>query len=274
MYSPPSIYNSQPEISIKIDKDIEADYLLIEGSDDSNAILYWSYGDGTLLDATRYAGGYLFNFSDRLGTTEIHGGNYSDVMIGGANTDLLYGGSGNDILRGGAGNDVLEGGAGADTLNGGSGIDTASYERASAGVSVDLLFGLNGGGDAAGDVFDSIENINGSAFDDNLRGDDGANTLRGKGGADNLYGEGGNDRLVVSDGVLDVVGGGGTDSVFVVGGGTLYADPARFVGIEKVYVREGTNLDMSDMYGGMQISSNSKIGAGVTIIGTHDADRI
>ncbi|MCC0809289.1 hypothetical protein FPV16_24345 [Methylobacterium sp. W2] len=31
---------------------------------------------------------------------------------------------------------------------------------------------------------------------------------------------------------------------------------------------------MSDMYGGMQISSNSKIGAGVTIIGTHDADRI
>jgi Ca2+-binding RTX toxin-like protein len=58
-------------------------------------------------------------------------------------------------------------------------------------VTVDLANADAGGGDATGDVFRSIENIEGSFHDDVLRGDGGDNTIRGGEGADEINGRGG-----------------------------------------------------------------------------------
>ncbi|MEO5374344.1 MAG: cadherin-like domain-containing protein, partial [Alphaproteobacteria bacterium] len=105
-------------------------------------------------------------------------------LSGGANADSLSGDGGGNILSGGDGDDVLEGRGGADALDGGAGRDTASYARSSAGVTVSLATGTASGGDAAGDTFQGIENLSGSAYADTLSGDGGANVLDGGAGTD------------------------------------------------------------------------------------------
>ena len=65
------------------------------------------------------------------------------------------------------------------------------------------------------DTLISIENANGTAFNDTLAGDASANILRGLGGADRLYGGGGNDRLDGGAGIDLIVGGAGSDTFYV-----------------------------------------------------------
>ncbi|TCS49914.1 hemolysin type calcium-binding protein [Primorskyibacter sedentarius] len=149
-----------------------------------------------------------------LGDDEVAGGAGNDDLDGGDGNDLLIGGTGNDVLRGAAGVDTLLGGdgvdtliggSGADSLNGGAGIDTASYFNANSGVRVALQDSSLNTGDAAGDTIVGIENIAGSAQNDDLRGDKFANKLTGNDGADTLYGGSGGDTLF---------GGNGSDRLF------------------------------------------------------------
>lgn len=121
-------------------------------------------------------------------------------------------GSTEDSLYGGRGNDVMSGGGGADHLDGGPGRDWATYLSAGSSVSAKLSTG-GSLGDAAGDIFVSVENIQGSEFDDTLVGNDSANELRGMRGNDSLSGSSGNDTLVGGEGRDTLVGGGGNDSL-------------------------------------------------------------
>ncbi|MCH8863209.1 MAG: M10 family metallopeptidase C-terminal domain-containing protein, partial [Proteobacteria bacterium] len=123
-----------------------------------------------------------------------------------------------DVLVGGGGDDVLIGLEGADILDGGAGSDTASYAGSAAGVRVDLLLGTASGGDAAGDVLTSIENLAGSDFGDVLLGNGGDNILTGGGGNDTLWARGGNDTLVGGDG-NDLLAGLAGDDVLIGGAG-------------------------------------------------------
>ncbi|MBY9051523.1 calcium-binding protein, partial [Pseudomonas fluorescens] len=82
-------------------------------------------------------------------------------------------GAGNDsdnIITGGASNDILKGGGGADQFFGGAGMDTASYDDSTVGVTLDLKTGINSG-IAAGDVYNSIEAIAGSKYNDTFFAD-------------------------------------------------------------------------------------------------------
>jgi Ca2+-binding RTX toxin-like protein len=151
-------------------------------------------------------------------TGSVHG----DTLVGNDGINVLNGGSGDDILKGGGGadtlnggndNDILKGGGGADTLNGGSGNDTASYTESSTGVFVDLGSGTTANGDAQGDVLNSIENLTGSAHNDNLWGNNGANVLRGMDGNDTLKGFGGADTLWGGEGNDSLYGGDGADTL-------------------------------------------------------------
>jgi Ca2+-binding RTX toxin-like protein len=146
-------------------------------------------------------------FGDTLkgddGANVLDGGDGNDVLSGAGGDDLLLGGAGNDSLRGGLGDDTLEGGAGNDTLGGdagadmligGDGVDAASYAGAASGVVASLALG-GSEGDAAGDSYDGIEILIGSAFNDVLEGGDDADTLIGGAGDDVLRGGFGADRL-------------------------------------------------------------------------------
>lgn len=143
---------------------------------------------------------------------QILGAAGADALNGGLGNDRLFGNGGSDTLQGGAGSDVLNGGAGGDRLEGGAGSDWASYLFAGARVAVGLAgTGVVQAGEAVGDSFVSVENLQGSRFGDLLVGDAGANRICGMGGADELRSGAGADLLS---------GGQGADTfVFLVGDG-------------------------------------------------------
>ncbi|MBW4472577.1 MAG: hypothetical protein KME45_19725 [Stenomitos rutilans HA7619-LM2] len=165
----------------------------------------------------------LRNFRDVVGSQ----GN--DTIVGDAQDNILFGGSGNDRIEARSGNDLmfgndgadtllgedgddkLVGGAGADSLNGGNGIDTASYFTALSGVTANLTIARGTSGDANGDVFTQIENLEGSEFNDRLTGDAQANYLWGLSGDDFLDGREGNDTLNGGTGNDRLSGGDGND---------------------------------------------------------------
>ena len=136
-----------------------------------------------------------------------------DIIFGLGGADRLLGLGGNDQLFGGNGDDILLGGAGADLLNGGNGIDRSQYTDAAAGVLADLQDPSVNNGFAAGDTYVSIENLYGSRFDDNLRGNPANNILWGDNGNDRLYGRGGNDNLLGMNGNDILYGQGGNDTL-------------------------------------------------------------
>ena len=136
----------------------------------------------------------------------------ANTYTGTAGDDTLTGSPGADILDGLGGNDILIGGAGADTLIGGSGTDTASYANAPAAVIANLTTPASNTGHAAGDTYNGVENLTGSAFNDTLTGDANANTLDGGAGNDTLDGNDGNDILIGGAGGDTLNGGNGTDT--------------------------------------------------------------
>jgi Ca2+-binding RTX toxin-like protein len=126
-----------------------------------------------------------------LGLGTANGGAGADTLIsienatGGMVDDVLVGSAGVNTLDGGAGNDTLIGGLGDDTLNGGSGLDTASYAASTGGVKVNLTTGVVTGGDGA-DTLISIENVTGSALNDQFTDSSGNNVIHGGAGNDTI----------------------------------------------------------------------------------------
>lgn len=236
-----------------------------------------SQGGTYFVDANRDDGGFpgypitgteysvSADMSDNTAAVYLGGGDFGDILRSGSDADTL---------KGGRGNDVLEGGAGGDTIDGGLGIDTASYEHATARVYASLEAQMGYEGDASGDQLYGIENLIGSAFDDSLVGDDGNNSLRGNGGEDDIAGRGGDDRLIVSATPNYIDGGEGKDALIVLGGGTVGLIETRFTGIETVYVRNDTHLDMTNVLAGTKIVSQSTSGHAVEIDGTSGTDTI
>lgn len=148
-----------------------------------------------------------------LSIESLRGSIYADTLTGDANGNKLVGLAGNDTLIGNDGPDTLFGGAGADMLIGGNNSDTASYEVASAGVTVYLLTSANNTGEAAGDIYSAVENLRGSPFADWLVAGSGPNTIDGLAGDDTLDGgAGGNDRLIGGLGADRLIGGTGADA--------------------------------------------------------------
>lgn len=130
---------------------------------------------------------------------QIEGSEHADHITGNNDADdVIDGLAGDDIINGGAGDDFLLGGAGADTIDGGAGNDATSYLESLAAVHIDLDTGevfSGGGSDADGDELYNIENVQGTQYGDELRGNDADNFLHGAGGNDVLEGRGGADTL-------------------------------------------------------------------------------
>ena len=133
---------------------------------------------------------------------DAQGDSFSDIenLRGSALDDNLTGDAGDNTLDGGDGDDMLIGGAGADTIIGGLGTDKVDFSDSNDGVNVDLVTGTGSGGDADGDSYSGLENIDGSRQDDSLRGGAGINILDGGLGDDVLEGGAGGDHLHGGDG--------------------------------------------------------------------------
>ena len=179
-------------------------------------VLQGGAGDDRL---TGGAGSDTADYSTAAGAVTVRVGETAAQNTRGAGTDTLvsmenlWGSAFDDVLIGDQNDNILRGGAGDDRLSGGGGRDTASYDDATAGVTVSLAIAGPQDTGAGQDTLISIENLIGSAFDDILYGNAGANRLTGGAGNDTLYGGDGDDRLVDIAGVNTIDGGAGYDTI-------------------------------------------------------------
>ena len=143
----------------------------------------------------------------------LFGDSASNGLFGRNGDDRIFGGAGADTLNGGDGNDTLTGGAGADSLIGGLGRDLVDYSDSTAGLRADLYTPGTNTGIAAGDSYNSVEDLVGSNYSDVLNGDLGANLILGGSGNDTINGRAGNDTI---DGGLgqDVLAGSTGQDMF------------------------------------------------------------
>ena len=135
------------------------------------------------------------------------------IVQGNDQNNTLYGAATDDILTGNGGDDILVGGAGADQLYGGPGFDTGSYRSALSGLVVDLGDPAKNTGDAVGDIYASIEVIEGSGFADTIRGTGADDVLDGSSGNDFLDGRAADDSLMGGGGADTLRGGLGADQL-------------------------------------------------------------
>ncbi len=196
-------------------------------------------GDG---NDTLVGNGEANHLQGMRGNDMLDGKAGDDILEGGSGHDGLYGRDGSDTLIGGDGDDVLTGGLGNDVLMGGAGRDRASYVDAQRGVAVSLYSAVHVTVMGT-DVFDSIEDLEGSRFNDSLTGNaldnrllggDGDDLLRGGAGADGLYGGSGADNLDGGDDNDTLRGGAGADIMSGGGGIDLasYSDSTAAVIID------------------------------------------
>jgi Ca2+-binding RTX toxin-like protein len=146
-------------------------------------------------------GGITATISNGSGTINDGQGGTDTVT----NIEGISGTQANDTLTGGSGTQWLRGNGGSDTLNGGADDDWVSYAFDPSGVNVDLTTGLatdgfNGAGGLLGlggtDTLISIENVEGSNYNDVITGNGFANVLAGGAGDDTLNGGLGADTMI------------------------------------------------------------------------------
>ncbi|MEM8837421.1 MAG: DUF5801 repeats-in-toxin domain-containing protein [Pseudomonadota bacterium] len=142
----------------------------------------------------------------------VNGNGGADTITGTGGTDIISGGFGNDDLFGGGGADTLDGGIGDDNLFGGGGNDTASFASESNAVGVNLADGTATG--QGSDTLTSIENVIGSAGNDDIIGNDQANRIEGGGGDDDIFAGGGSDEIFGGADNDELFGGADNDTLF------------------------------------------------------------
>ncbi len=162
----------------------------------------------------------------RVGNDTISARSGNDTLYGGAGKDTLTGGFGDDVMFGGSGMDnfVLSDSDGNDTINGGAGVDWLRYNGTSA-VTVDLSDTTAQSTGYGVDTITNIENVQGTAGNDQITGNASNNQLEGHAGTDTLNGQDGKDKLIGGGGNDDLIGGSGKDNLIGGDGGdTLSGD--------------------------------------------------
>lgn len=187
------------------------------------------YDGGTELDTVSYleaASGVTVDLEAGRGIRGLaDGDSYTSIerVTGSSHADFFYGDGGTNGFRGLGGYDTFVGSAGGrERYDGGAGSDTVAYFLSPAGVSASLLRGYGTEGDAARDLYTSIENLGGTSFDDILTGNHSRNYLRGLAGDDLIFGNGGVDYITGGRGDDTIDGGAGSDYAVFDGNAAEY----------------------------------------------------
>lgn len=176
---------------------------------------------------------------------------------------------------------------GNDTFDGRGGSDTWNGAKAPSGVKVNLSLVENNAEDGFGfiDTVVNVENVNGSAYADEITGNNGNNRLWGNDSGDTLKGLGRNDFLYGGAGEDTLYGGGGRD--YLYGGAdrdTLYGEAGRdrFVfeteadaqgdWIKDLSVSEGDLVDFTALADGAFEYSTVDLGGGTFRVRVHFID--
>ena len=125
----------------------------------------------------------------------------------GADVEGLLGGAGSDQLSGNDENNWFDGGPGADQFIGGPGYDLVSYATRTIAVTADPdgSSGDDGESGESDTIGADIEDLDGGAGNDTLRGNGAENFLYGGSGADLLDGGPGEDALFGEDGADELI---------------------------------------------------------------------
>jgi Ca2+-binding RTX toxin-like protein len=153
------------------------------------------------------------NFNDHV-TISGTGGKWLVGLGDGSDTaDMTSAGGTGNVVVGGNGNDLFVSGPEHEHYTGNAGTDTVSYAPRGAGSPVTADLGTGWGGDGGDeDTYEEVENLVGTAGDDELTGGDGNNKLEGRDGDDELHGGDGNDTLIGGAGGDVIDGDGGVDT--------------------------------------------------------------
>ena len=185
---------------------------------------------------TVYTAKIHLTFEDTTGANasnieNVKGSDYGDTLAGTSGDNILEGGQGDDSLSGGDGDDTYvftqydttPEDLGTDTLTEDltEGTDMLDFSGYAAGVTVDLAdlspqtvqtsklaLDLN-----SNDTDGGVENVIGSAFDDQIHGNTADNMLLGGDGDDTLWGHDGEDYLDGQDGDDSLRGGNHNDTI-------------------------------------------------------------
>ncbi|RKF16829.1 hypothetical protein D6850_04630 [Roseovarius spongiae] len=193
--------------------------------------LDYGYVNTTIGGVTHEVGVLAESIENVIGT------DFADSMTGNDADNAFSGGFGNDTATGGAGRDSFNWTGGRDMWDGGADRDIASFTSSPYAIWLDLraaapmAWHRNGPDLSAGawvEVADltDIEDVAGSAHDDQVFGSASANLLLGFDGDDDLYGIGGQNTIEGGAGDDTLTGGvdadrlsGGTGDDNVLGGG-------------------------------------------------------
>lgn len=213
----------------------------IWGLDGDDVLTVMTTGSGVLDGGTGINTVCYINFSptnaalvinmgsgDSLGNTFVNSPSLTiQNLIGSNNNDTIIG---NPSYA-----NTIEGRGGGDTITGTSGISyIVTYANSPAAVSINLVTNINTGGDAEGDKLYSIQNIIGSAHNDNITGNTQDNNIQGGDGNDILDGGGG---------IIDTLTGDNGIDTFVVKNtpGNVIINDFN-VNNEKIDLRSFTNI--------------------------------
>ncbi|WP_263013271.1 calcium-binding protein [Mesorhizobium sp. AR02] len=255
--------------------------ILPSGQRITDQAAFWSRSTGMGLDRFEFADGTVWNREDirfwaQEGSVFFAGSTGNETLIGSYLDQRLEGGGGNDFIDGKGGADLIFGDTGNDTLSlsiaepgdvdaldGGAGTDTATFENFGAAIRVDLVENQGEAKTSDGPSLQvgtlrlvatlrALENVVGTAFDDEIHGDASGNWLAGGAGNDFLDGRSGNDTLLgglgndTLDGYLGndtLVGGAGNDTLTGGLGNDIY-DYTRGDGNDAIFetqVETGSN---------------------------------
>lgn len=141
-------------------------------------------------------------------------------ITGGSGDDYFAGDAANNTFRGNAGHDYFVASCGYDAYFGGCGYDMVDFSGIGTGVVIKPTAYGYSTVSAGGRVYDrlsSIENIIGTAFNDDITGDSSNNHFIGGDGNDKLSGMAGGDVLVGGAG-NDILTGGRDADIFEFSG--------------------------------------------------------